>query len=163
MSPVMILRDTPMFTSGKKIPQEDENWEAGFGTLMPRVLRRNPFVLPPEPFFMVLLREELMRFEQNQEEGDHLYRSSLGLDRANVSLLSLSCTMRKKLTDKYLGSSTSSKSGELSKKCGTKMKASTGSNGSSKQNYPPEKLTEVKEQIKRRAPELEENMEEEDA
>ena len=34
---------------------------------------------------MVLLREELMRFEQNQEEGDHLYRSALDLREMMVS------------------------------------------------------------------------------
>ena len=32
-----------------------------------------------QTIFMVILREELMRFEQEQEEGDHLYRSALDL------------------------------------------------------------------------------------
>ncbi|NBR21938.1 MAG: DUF4194 domain-containing protein, partial [Proteobacteria bacterium] len=57
---------------------EDENWEDEASAPLPRVLRRTRLSYH-QTIFMVLLREELMRFEQNQEEGDHLYRSSLDL------------------------------------------------------------------------------------
>ena len=61
-----------------------ESWEDSASAPLPRVLRRTRLSYH-QTIFMVLLREELMRFEQNQEEGDHLYRSALDLREMMVS------------------------------------------------------------------------------
>ena len=58
--------------------EDQEEWETRMKHLCPRVLRRTRLSYH-QTIFMVLLREELMRFEQEQEEGDHLYRSSQDL------------------------------------------------------------------------------------
>ena len=55
-----------------------EEWEDTETAPLPRVLRRTRLTYH-QTIFMVILREELMRFEQDQEEGDHLYRSALDL------------------------------------------------------------------------------------
>ena len=55
-----------------------EEWEDTESAPLPRVLRRTRLTFH-QTIFMVILREELMRFEQEQEEGDHLYRSALDL------------------------------------------------------------------------------------
>jgi len=55
-----------------------EEWEDSETAPLPRVLRRTRLTFH-QTIFMVILREELMRFEQEQEEGDHLYRSALDL------------------------------------------------------------------------------------
>ena len=53
------------------------------------VLRLNAGFLDARDFLTIrqfswYLREELMRFEQDQEEGDHLYRSSMDLRETMV-------------------------------------------------------------------------------
>ena len=57
---------------------EVESWDDDAEAPLPRVLRRTRLSYH-QTIFMVLLREELMRFEQDQEEGDHLYRSAMDL------------------------------------------------------------------------------------
>jgi hypothetical protein len=58
--------------------EEIEEWEDSASAPLPRVLRRTRLTYH-QTIFMVILREELLRFEQDQEEGDHLYRSALDL------------------------------------------------------------------------------------
>ena len=58
--------------------EDQEEWEDSNEAPLPRVLRRTRLSYH-QTIFMVLLREELMRFEQEQEEGDHRYRSSQDL------------------------------------------------------------------------------------
>ena len=48
--------------------EEDEGWEDDAVAPLPRVLEATRLTYH-QTIFMVLLREELMRFEQNQEEG----------------------------------------------------------------------------------------------
>jgi len=140
--------------------QEDENWEEGSAPL-PRVLRRTRLSYH-QTIFMVLLREELMSFEQNQEEGDHLYRSSLDL----IELMSPyypELHDEKKAHRQISGLINKFEEWGIIKKVRDKDEGLYRVERIIKAKLPPEKLTEVKEQIKRRAPELEENMEEEDA
>jgi Cdc6-like AAA superfamily ATPase len=112
---------------------------------------------------MVLLREELMRFEQNQEEGDHLYRSSLDL----IELMSPyypELHDEKKVHRQISGLINKFEEwGIIKKKVRDKDEGLYRVERIIKAKLPPEKLTEVKNQIKRRAPELEEEMEEDDA
>ena len=62
----------------KKVKREVRRLgRCGLGSL-PRVLRSTRLSYH-QTIFMVILREELMRFEQEQEEGDHLYRSAQDL------------------------------------------------------------------------------------
>ena len=140
---------------------EDENWEDEASAPLPRVLRRTRLSYH-QTIFMVLLREELMRFEQNQEEGDHLYRSSLDL----IELMSPyypELHDEKKVHRQISGLINKFEEWGIIKKVRDKDEGLYRVERIIKAKLPPEKLTEVKNQIKRRAPELEEEMEEENA
>jgi Cdc6-like AAA superfamily ATPase len=141
--------------------EEEENWDDVTSSPLPRVLRRTRLSYH-QTIFMVLLREELMRFEQNQEEGDHLYRSSLDLTELMAPYYP-ELHDEKKVHRQIAGLINKFEEWGIIKKVRDKDEGLYRVERIIKAKLPPEKLTEVKNQIKRRAPELDEEMEEEDA
>ena len=141
--------------------EEDENWDDVTSSPLPRVLRRTRLSYH-QTIFMVLLREELMRFEQNQEEGDHLYRSSRDLTELMAPYYP-ELHDEKKVHRQIAGLINKFEEWGIIKKVRDKDEGIYRIERIIKAKLPPEKLNEVKNQIKRRAPELDEEMEEEDA
>ena len=141
--------------------EEAEAWDDVSETPLPRVLRRTRLSYH-QTIFMVLLREELMRFEQNQEEGDHLYRTSLDL-RETMSPYYPELHDEKKINRQISALVTKFEEWGILKKARDKDDGLYRVERIIKAKLPPEKLSEVKDQIKRRTPDLEEEMEEEDA
>lgn len=140
---------------------EVESWDDGTEAPLPRVLRRTRLSYH-QTIFMVLLREELMRFEQNQEEGDHLYRSAMDL-RDTMTPYYPELHDEKKIHRQISALVTKFEEWGILKKVRDKEGGLYRVERIIKAKLPPEKLAEIRDQIKRRSPELEEDMEDEDA
>jgi len=139
---------------------EAESWDDGTEAPLPRVLRRTRLSYH-QTIFMVLLREELMKFEQNQEEGDHLYRSAIDL-REIMTPYYPELHDEKKIHRQISALVTKFEDWGILKKVRDKDGGLYRVERIIKAKLPPEKLAEVRDQIKRRTPELEQDMEEED-
>ena len=111
---------------------------------------------------MVLLREELMRFEQNQEEGDHLYRSALDL-REIMTPYYPELHDEKKIHRQISSLVSRFEEWGILKKVRDREEGLYRVERIIKAKLPPEKLAEVRDQIKRRLPEIDDETEEEDA
>jgi hypothetical protein len=138
-----------------------ESWEDSASAPLPRVLRRTRLSYH-QTIFMVLLREELMRFEQNQEEGDHLYRSALDLREMMVSYYP-ELHDEKKVHRQISALITKFEEWGILKKVRDRDEGLYRVERIIKAKLPPEKLAEVRDQIKRRLPEIDDETEEEDA
>lgn len=138
-----------------------ESWEDSASAPLPRVLRRTRLSYH-QTIFMVLLREELMRFEQNQEEGDHLYRSALDLREMMVSYYP-ELHDEKKVHRQISALITKFEEWGILKKVRDRDEGLYRVERIIKAKLPPEKLAEVRDQIKRRLPEIDGETEEEDA
>ena len=141
--------------------EEEEGWEDADAAPLPRVLRRTRLTYH-QTIFMVLLREELMRFEQNQEEGDHLYRTALDL-REVMTPYYPELHDEKKIHRQISAMISRFEEWGILKKVRDKDGGLYRVERIIKAKLPPEKLAEVRDQIKRRTPDLQEEMEEEDA
>ena len=139
---------------------EAESWDDGTEAPLPRVLRRTRLSYH-QTIFMVLLREELMKFEQNQEEGDHLYRSAIDL-REIMTPYYPELHDEKKIHRQISSLVSKFEDWGILKKVRDKDGGLYRVERIIKAKLPPEKLAEVRDQIKRRIPELEQDMEEED-
>ena len=140
---------------------EVESWDDGTEAPLPRVLRRTRLSYH-QTIFMVLLREELMRFEQNQEEGDHLYRSAMDL-RDTMTPYYPELHDEKKIHRQISALVAKFEEWGILKKVRDKEGGLYRVERIIKAKLPPEKLAEIRDQIKRRSPDLEEDMEDEDA
>ena len=138
-----------------------ENWDDSASAPLPRVLRRTRLSYH-QTIFMVLLREELMRFEQSQEEGDHLYRSALDLREIMVSYYP-ELHDEKKVHRQISALITKFEEWGILKKVRDRDEGLYRVERIIKAKLPPEKLAEVRDQIKRRLPEIDGETEEEDA
>ena len=141
--------------------EEDEGWEDDAVAPLPRVLRRTRLTYH-QTIFMVLLREELMRFEQNQEEGDHLYRSALDL-REIMTPYYPELHDEKKIHRQISSLVSRFEEWGILKKVRDREEGLYRVERIIKAKLPPEKLAEVRDQIKRRLPEIDDETEEEDA
>lgn len=141
--------------------EDDEGWEDEAVAPLPRVLRRTRLTYH-QTIFMVLLREELMRFEQNQEEGDHLYRSALDL-REIMTPYYPELHDEKKIHRQISSLVSRFEEWGILKKVRDKDEGLYRVERIIKAKLPPEKLAEVRDQIKRRLPEIDDETEEEDA
>ena len=139
---------------------EAESWDDGTEAPLPRVLRRTRLSYH-QTIFMVLLREELMKFEQNQEEGDHLYRSAIDL-REIMTPYYPELHDEKKIHRQISSLVTKFEDWGILKKVRDKDGGLYRVERIIKAKLTPEKLAEVRDQNKRRTPELEQDMEEED-
>ena len=139
---------------------EIEEWEDSVSAHLPRVLRRTRLTYH-QTIFMVILREELLRFEQDQEEGDHLYRSALDLREVMLPYYP-EMHDEKKVHRQISGMISKFEEWGILKRVRDKDGGLYRVERIIKAKLPPEKLAEVKDQIKRRSPDLEEQMEEED-
>lgn len=140
---------------------ELEGWDDGTEAPLPRVLRRTRLSYH-QTIFMILLREELMRFEQNQEEGDHLYRSAMDL-RDTMTPYYPELHDEKKIHRQISALVVKFEEWGILKKVRDKEGGLYRVERIIKAKLPPEKLAEIRDQIKRRSPDLEEDMEDEDA
>ena len=140
---------------------EVESWDDGAEAPLPRVLRRTRLSYH-QTIFMVLLREELMRFEQNQEEGDHLYRSAMDL-RDTMTPYYPELHDEKKIHRQISALVVKFEEWGILKRVRDREGGLYRVERIIKAKLPPEKLAEIRDQIKRRSPDLEEDMEEEDA
>jgi hypothetical protein len=141
--------------------ESNEGWDDAQTSPLPRVLRRTRLTYH-QTIFMVLLREELMRFEQSQEDGDHLYRSSLDLREMMVSYYP-ELHDEKKIHRQISSLVTKFEEWGILKKVRDRDEGLYRVERIIKAKLPPEKLAEVRDQIKRRLPEIDDEMEEEDA
>ena len=139
----------------------EDGWEDDAAAPLPRVLRRTRLSYH-QTIFMVLLREELMRFEQNQEEGDHLYRSALDL-REVMTPYYPELHDEKKIHRQISSLVSKFEEWGILKKVRDRDEGLYRVERIIKAKLPPEKLSEVRDQIKRRMPEIDDEMEEEDA
>ena len=139
---------------------EAESWDDATEAPLPRVLRRTRLSYH-QTIFMVLLREELMKFEQNQEEGDHLYRSAIDL-REIMTPYYPELHDEKKIHRQISALVTKFEDWGILKKVRDKDGGLYRVERIIKAKLPHEKLAEVRDQIKRRTPELEQDTEEED-
>ena len=137
--------------------EELEDWEDVASAPLPRVLRRTRLSYH-QTIFMVILREELMRFEQEQEEGDHLYRSAQDLREIMISYYP-EMHDEKKAHRQISGMITKFEEWGILKKVRDKDDGLYRVERIIKAKLPPDKLTEVRDQIRRRSPEIEEEME----
>ena len=141
--------------------EEDlEDWEDVASAPLPRVLRRTRLSYH-QTIFMVILREELMRFEQEQEEGDHLYRSAQDLREIMIPFYP-EMHDEKKVHRQISGMITKFEEWGILKKVRDKDEGLYRVERIIKAKLPPDKLAEVRDQIRRRSPEIEEEMEEDD-
>ena len=140
---------------------EVESWDDDAEAPLPRVLRRTRLSYH-QTIFMVLLREELMRFEQDQEEGDHLYRSAMDL-RDTMTPYYPELHDEKKIHRQISALVVKFEEWGILKKVRDREGGLYRVERIIKAKLPPEKLAEIRDQIKRRSPDLEEDMEEEDA
>ena len=140
---------------------EVESWDDDAEAPLPRVLRRTRLSYH-QTIFMVLLREELRRFEQDQEEGDHLYRSAMDL-RDTMTPYYPELHDEKKIHRQISALVVKFEEWGILKKVRDKEGGLYRVERIIKAKLPPEKLAEIRDQIKRRSPDLEEDMEEEDA
>ena len=140
--------------------EELEDWEDVASAPLPRVLRRTRLSYH-QTIFMVILREELMRFEQEQEEGDHLYRSAQDLREIMIPYYP-EMHDEKKVHRQISGMITKFEEWGILKKVRDKDEGLYRVERIIKAKLPPDKLTEVRDQIRRRSPEIEEEMEDDD-
>jgi hypothetical protein len=140
--------------------EELEDWEDVASAPLPRVLRRTRLSYH-QTIFMVILREELMRFEQEQEEGDHLYRSAQDLQEIMIPFYP-EMHDEKKVHRQISGMITKFEEWGILKKVRDKDEGLYRVERIIKAKLPPDKLAEVRDQIRRRSPEREEEMGEED-
>ena len=140
--------------------EELEDWEDVASAPLPRVLRRTRLSYH-QTIFMVILREELMRFEQEQEEGDHLYRSVQDLQEIMIPFYP-EMHDEKKVHRQISGMITKFEEWGILKKVRDKDEGLYRVERIIKAKLPPDKLAEVRDQIRRRSPEIEEEMEEDD-
>ena len=140
--------------------EELEDWEDVASAPIPRVLRRTRLSYH-QTIFMVILREELMRFEQEQHEGDHLYRSAQDLREIMLPYYP-EMHDEKKVHRQISGMITKFEEWGILKKVRDKDEGLYRVERIIKAKLPPEKLAEVRDQIRRRSPETEEEMEEDD-
>ena len=140
--------------------EELEDWEDVASAPLPRVLRRTRLSYH-QTIFMVILREELMRFEQEQEEGDHLYRSAQDLREIMIPFYP-EMHDEKKVHRQISGMITKFEEWGILKKVRDKDDGLYRVERIIKAKLPPDKLAEVRDQIRRRSPEIEEEMEEDD-
>ena len=140
--------------------EELEDWEDVASAPLPRVLRRTRLSYH-QTIFMVILREELMRFEQEQEEGDHLYRSVQDLQEIMIPFYP-EMHDEKKVHRQISGMITKLEEWGILKKVRDKDEGLYRVERIIKAKLPPDKLAEVRDQIRRRSPEIEEEMEEDD-
>jgi len=140
--------------------EELEDWEDASVAPLPRVLRRARLTYH-QTIFMVLLREELLRFEQDQEEGDHLYRSAMDL-REIMTPYYPEMHDEKKVHRQISGIISKFEEWGILKKVRDKDGGLYRIERIIKAKLPPEKLVDVRDQIRRRSPELEEEIEEDD-
>ncbi len=140
--------------------EELEDWEDVASAPLPRVLRRTRLSYH-QTIFMVILREELMRFEQEQEEGDHLYRSAQDLQEIMIPFYP-EMHDEKKVHRQISGMITKFEEWGILKKVRDKDEGLYRVERIIKAKLPPDKLAEVRDQIRRRSPEIEEEMEEDD-
>ena len=140
---------------------EVESWDDDAEAPLPRVLRRTRLSYH-QTIFMVLLREELMRFEQDQEEGDHLYRSAMDL-RDTMTPYYPELHDEKKIHRQISALVVKFEEWGILKRVRDREGGLYRVERIIKAKLPPEKLAEIRDQIKRRSPDLEEDMEEEDA
>lgn len=141
--------------------EDDEGWEDDAVAPLPCVLRRTRLTYH-QTIFMVLLREELMRFEQDQEEGDHLYRSALDL-REIMTPYYPELHDEKKIHRQISSLVSRFEEWGILKKVRDRDEGLYRVERIIKAKLPPEKLAEVRDQIKRRLPEIDDETEEEDA
>ncbi len=140
--------------------EELEDWEDVASAPLPRVLRRTRLSYH-QTIFMVILREELMRFEQEQEEGDHLYRSAQDLREIMIPFYP-EMHDEKKVHRQISGMITKFEEWGILKKVRDKDEGLYRVERIIKAKLPPDKLAEVRDQIRRRSPEIEEEMGEDD-
>ena len=140
--------------------EDQEEWEDSNEAPLPRVLRRTRLSYH-QTIFMVLLREELMRFEQEQEEGDHLYRSSQDLREIMLPYYP-EMHDEKKIHRQISSMITKFEEWGILKKVREKEDGLYRVERIIKAKLPPDKLAEVRDQIRRRSPDLEEEIEEDD-
>lgn len=140
--------------------EEIEEWEDVASAPLPRVLRRTRLSYH-QTIFMVILREELMRFEQEQEEGDHLYRSAQDLREIMIPYYP-EMHDEKKVHRQISGMITKFEEWGILKKVRDKDDGLYRVERIIKAKLPPDKLIEVRDQIRRRSPEIEEEMDEDD-
>ena len=140
--------------------EELEDWEDVASAPLPRVLRRTRLSYH-QTIFMVILREELMRFEQEQEEGDHLYRSAQDLREIMIPFYP-EMHDEKKVHRQISGMITKLEEWGILKKVRDKDEGLYRVERIIKAKLPPDKLAEVRDQIRRRSPEIEEEMGEDD-
>ena len=141
--------------------QVGDEWEETNSASLPRLLRRTRLTYH-QTIFMVLLREELMRFEQEQEDGDHLYRSAFDLREIMVPYYP-ELHDEKKVHRQITAIINRFEEWGILKNVKDRDGGLYRVERIIKAKLPPEKLAEVKDQIRRRSPELEEETEEEDA
>ena len=140
--------------------EDQEEWEDSNEAPLPRVLRRTRLSYH-QTIFMVLLREELMRFEQEQEEGDHLYRSSQDLREIMLPYYP-EMHDEKKIHRQISSMITKFEEWGILKKVREKEDGLYRVERIIKAKLPPDQLAEVRDQIRRRSPDLEEEIEEDD-
>ena len=140
--------------------EELEDWEDVASAPLLRVLRRTRLSYH-QTIFMVILREELMRFEQEQEEGDHLYRSVQDLQEIMIPFYP-EMHDEKKVHRQISGMITKFEEWGILKKVRAKDEGLYRVERIIKAKLPPDKLAEVRDQIRRRSPEIEEEMGEDD-
>ncbi len=139
----------------------DDGWGDSVEAPLPRLLRRTRLTYH-QTILLVLLREELMRFEQNQEEGSHLYRTTQEL-RDLMSAYYPELHDEKKVHRQISGLISKFEDWGLLRRVRDKDGGLYRVERIIKAKLPPEKLAEVREKLKQRTPELDGGMEEEDA
>ena len=139
----------------------DDGWGDSVEAPLPRLLRRTRLTYH-QTILLVLLREELMRFEQNQEEGSHLYRTAQEL-RDLMSAYYPELHDEKKVHRQISGLISKFEDWGLLRRVRDKDGGLYRVERIIKAKLPPEKLAEVREKLKQRTPELDGGMEEEDA
>lgn len=139
----------------------EEGWEDSREAPLPRVLRRTRLSYH-QTMLMILLREDLMQFEQNQEEGDHLYRSASDLREIMVPYYPE--LHDEKRVHRQIASLVSKfEDWGMLKKVKEQDDGLYRVERIIKAKLTPEKLQEVRDQIKRRTGDLEDEMEKDNA
>lgn len=139
----------------------DDAWDDSTEAPLPRLLRRTRLTYH-QTILLVLLREELMRFEQNQEEGSHLYRSAQEL-RDLMSAYYPELHDEKKVHRQISGLVSKFEEWGMLRRVRDKDGGLYRVERIVKAKLPPEKLAEVREKLKRRSPDLDGEMEGDDA
>ena len=145
----------------QKEEEFEEGWEDSREAPLPRVLRRTRLSYH-QTMLMILLREDLMQFEQNQEEGDHLYRSDSDLREIMVPYYPE--LHDEKRVHRQIASLVSKfEDWGMLKKVKEQDDGLYRVERIIKAKLTPEKLQEVRDQIKRRTIDLEDEMEKDNA